>query len=68
MGLAVVCGLWTCSTMSRAADGALASVCKIHRICYRGGSCYEGFGVGVWALYLDSDASVSSWSIGFRLK
>ena len=37
------------------------------RICYRGGTCNDGSGAGVWALSLGSDVSYSGWYLGFRL-
>ena len=54
--------------MSLAVPGTMTSYYNINRICYRGGSCYDGAGVGVWALALSDDASRSNWSHGFSLK
>ena len=54
--------------MSRTASGALASVYKYIRICYRGGSCGLGYGAGVWAVYLGGDVSGSYRDHDLRLK
>ena len=54
--------------MSRPVTGTMASVYKINRICYRGGSCNNESGGGVWALVLLDDVSGGNWANGFCLK